>query len=98
MEEDYNYLNKFILSSKKAINNELTRNLNSVSILQKKNNFYILYVFYKYPNDEDLESLSIIETEIVSDTWNWIGELKYKWIILENYSEKIKKFYNIKLY
>lgn len=43
--------------------------------------FEIEYGFFSYPTDEDLEALSLIETEIVSDIWRWVGDFHYTWCI-----------------
>ena len=67
-------------SAKRAIELEGVPNI-SYAMLEEieLKSFNIKYIFFNKPSDDDLEALSLIHTEIVSDVWSWVVDILYEW-------------------
>ena len=77
-----NYWDLAVASAKRAIELEAVSNISYARLKQiGPKDFLIQYGFFLEPSDDDLEALSLIETEMVSDIWNWVGEFRYEWKI-----------------
>ncbi|WP_147417617.1 hypothetical protein [Sphingomonas cavernae] len=82
MEDSLNFWDMALRSAKRAVNLEGVDNISFACLKHiGTKNFEIEYGFHDEPTDEDLESLSLIETEMVSDIWNWVGNFRYTWSI-----------------
>jgi hypothetical protein len=78
-------------SAKRAVNLEGVDNISFARLKQMgAKNFEIEYGFYADPTDEDLEALSLIETEIISDIWGWVGNFHYTWSVCSHPSADIE--------
>ncbi|AQU86139.1 hypothetical protein B0W47_00245 [Komagataeibacter nataicola] len=66
------YRTRFMEFMQRAIRLEGTASIASVSIRQSAPcDFMVLYMLFMPPNEDDLEVFSLIETELVSDIWQW---------------------------
>ena len=85
MPETTDFWKKMLSATQRAIRLELVDNISFVYLRQNGEKDYLLpYGFKNEPSEDDLEALSLIETEIVSDVWSWVGEVRYEWSVAVN--------------
>lgn len=88
MKSTPNFRHLAIASAKRAVELEGVTNLCFAVLRQTgPKDFQMQYGFFEAPNDTDLEALSLIETEMVSDIWSWVGDFDYNWSILSSVPE-----------
>ena len=84
MLQTLDYLDSIVSSAKRAIQLEVTDSIFFVILKRAgERDFSLLYGFKHEPSADNLEILSLIETEIVSDIWRWVGKIKYDWVVVD---------------
>ncbi|GEM_PF-6269256 len=69
-------------SAKRSVELEGVENISFACLKRTgSKDFEIEYGFHNAPTEGDLEALSLIETEIISDIWNWVSNFHYTWSI-----------------
>lgn len=99
MGDSLKFLDMALQSATRAVNLEVVSNIAFACLKQVgTKDFEIEYGFHNNPTDEDLESISLIETEIVSDIWNWVGSIRYTWSVLSRPPKETETNGNIVFY
>lgn len=71
-------------AAKRAVEQEAVENLKFALVKQTgQKDFAVQYGFFCEPSEEDLEVLSLMETEMYAASWQWVGEITYEWSVSE---------------
>lgn len=83
MEKSSKHWDLAAASATRAVQLEAVPNIKSAQLKQSgPRDFIMRYVFFEQPSEDDLEALSLIETEMVSDIWGWVAEFGYEWHVV----------------
>lgn len=82
MTQTSNFWELAVNATRRAIQLEVVENIQyAILIKTGERNLLLSFGFNDTPNEDDLEALSLMETEIVSDIWSLLGVFEYDWSI-----------------